>query len=92
MAQAFRYEYSEQGHGGIGYRLDIWFDQPGTSGNHAFTTNPDGSGLFFHNGAGNRIQSAGNGQFTARSMRQFKARTAQILENYQRDYGHQREE
>lgn len=65
-------QYSEQMIGGIGYRLDF---SNGTS----YTTNPDGSGLFFHNGRGDRQQVRGNGQFVARSMRSFKAKTARFL-------------
>ena len=70
--------------GGIGYRLDIWTDADHERGkvHHSYTTNPDGSGLFFHNGHGGRNQQAGNGQFTARSIRQFQARTANILRKY----------
>ena len=67
-------DFTGQG-GGIGYRLDL-----STGG--SYTTNPDGSGLFFHNGYGGRTQVRGNGQFSARSLRQFKARTANILRSY----------
>lgn len=63
--------YSEQMIGGIGYRLDF-------STGHSYTTNMDGSGLFFHNGRGDRQQVMGNGQFSARSMRSFKAKTREI--------------
>ena len=64
--------YSEQMVSGIGYRLDF-------SNGMSYTTNMDGSGLFFHNGRGGRQQVQGNGQFSARSMRQFKARTQTIV-------------
>lgn len=59
--------------GGIGYRLDL-------SNGKSYTTNPDGSGLFYHNGRGDRQQTLGNGQFVARSLRSFKAKTAQYIE------------
>ena len=62
--------------GGIGYRLDL-------SNGQSYTTNPDGSGLFFHNGRGDRRQVRGNGQFSARSLRSFKAKTALILASIQ---------
>ena len=65
-------DFTKQG-GGIGYRLDL-------SNGKSYTTNPDGSGLFYHNGRGDRQQIAGNGQFSARSMRSFKAKTAKYLE------------
>ena len=58
--------------GGIGYRLDL-------SNGQSYTTNPDGSGLFFHNGRGDRRQVCGNAQFVARSLRSFKAKTAQYI-------------
>jgi hypothetical protein len=69
--------YSKQRVGGIGYRLDF---SNGTS----YTTNPDGGGLFFHNGRGGRNQVSGNGQFSAGSMRQFQARTKNIVESVER--------
>ena len=67
--------YSEQMIGGIGYRVDF-------STGHSYTTNMDGSGLFFHNGRGDRQQVMGNGQFSARSMRQFKAKTKDIVAGF----------
>jgi len=67
--------YSEQMIGGIGYRVDF-------STGHSYTTNQDGSGLFFHNGRGDRQQVMGNGQFSARSMRQFKAKTKDIVAGF----------
>ena len=66
--------YSKQNVGGIGYRLDF-------SNGTAYTTNSDGSGLFYHNGRGGRNQVSGNGQFSAGSMRQFQARTRSIVES-----------
>ena len=65
--------------GGIGYRLDITGSEDGRSYTIAYTTNPDGSGLFFHNTRGDRQQIRGNGQFSARSLRQFKALTQNIV-------------
>lgn len=62
--------------GGIGYRLDL-------SNGQSYTTNPDGSGLFFHNGRGDRRQVRGNGQFSARSLRSFKSKTASMLASLQ---------
>lgn len=80
------YEYTDnpgRGHGGIGFRLDIHIDAGTPQGRHvAYTTNPDGSGLFFHDGRGGRRQTHGNGQFSAMTLRQFKARTARILRTY----------
>lgn len=67
--------YSKQMIGGIGYRVDF-------STGHSYTTNMDGSGLFFHNGRGDRQQVMGNGQFSARSMRQFKAKTTDIVAGF----------
>jgi len=67
--------YSEQMIGGIGYRLDF-------STGQSYTTNPDGSGLFFHNGRGDRHQIRGNGQFSARSMRAFKVKTREIRDAF----------
>ena len=64
--------YSEQGFGGIGYRVDL------TNG-QSYTTNPDGSGLFFHNGHGDRVQIRGNGQFSARSLREFRQKMRDII-------------
>lgn len=64
--------------GGIGYRLDL-------SNGQSYTTNPDGSGLFFHNGRGDRHQVRGNGQFSARSLRSFKSKTSSILASLQED-------
>lgn len=60
--------------GGIGYRLDF-------ANGQSYTTNPDGSGLFFHNGKGNRCQIRGNGQFQARSLSQFKRKLTNLLGN-----------
>lgn len=81
---AVTYEYSEQGFGGIGYRLDIKIDAGTPNGRQvAYTTNQDGGGLFFHNGRGGRDQIAGNGQFSARSLRSFRASTASILKEWQ---------
>jgi hypothetical protein len=70
--------YSEQKIGGIGYRLDF-------SNGKSYTTNPDGSGLFFHNGRGDRTQVRGNGQFSALTLRQFRARTVTIVEAEERE-------
>lgn len=67
--------YSEQMICGIGYRVDF-------STGQSYTTNMDGSGLFFHNGRGERQQVMGNGQFSARSMRQFKAKTKDIVAGF----------
>lgn len=64
--------------GGIGYRLDL-------SNGQSYTTNTDGSGLFFHNGRGDRRQVKGNGQFSARSLRSFKTKTASIVASAQGD-------
>jgi len=78
MATTVTATYSEQMIGGIGYRLDL-------SNGKSYTTNPDGSGLFFHNGRGGRQQVRGNGQFSARSLRQFQNKTRSILASYQED-------
>jgi hypothetical protein len=74
--------YSRTTSGGIGYRLDIDGVAGGQSFHHSYTTNPDGSGLFFHDGRGGRRQTSGNGQFSARSLRQFQAKTQRILSTY----------
>ena len=58
--------------GGIGYRLDF-------SNGKSYTTNPDGSGLFYHNGRGDRQQVRGNGQFQARSFADFKRKTGGLV-------------
>lgn len=73
MATTTDATYSLQMIGGIGYRLDF-------ANGQSYTTNMDGSGLFFHNGRGDRRQVLGNGQFVARSMRAFKAKTAHYLQ------------
>jgi hypothetical protein len=74
MAAAGTYsDYTDQP-GGIGYRLDFENGQ-------SYTTNPDGSGLFFHNGLGDRRQIRGNGQFQSRSLTQFKRKIINLLGN-----------
>lgn len=61
-------QYSQQ----RGYRVDLPNGQ-------AYTTNPDGSGLFFHDGRGGRVQVQGNAQFYARSLRDFRAQTREMV-------------
>ena len=64
--------YSLQGVGGIGYRADF-------AKGRSYTTNPDGSGLFWHNGRGDRQQVRGNGQFQAKSLDGFRRKVQAIL-------------
>ena len=59
--------------GGIGFRADL-------ANGQSYTTNPDGSGLFFHNGRGDRRQVRGNGQFSVRSLRSFKTKISKMLD------------
>jgi hypothetical protein len=87
MTKPLSIEYSEQGFGGIGYRLEIEIGEGQDRRRHSYTTNPEGSGLFFHNGRGDRRQTRGSGQFHARSLRDFEAKTARIVETYREEAG-----
>lgn len=70
------------GDGGIRFRLDLMVEINGSERWISYTTNREGQGLFYHNGLGGRDQIRGTGQFSARSLRQFRARTAAIVRGF----------
>lgn len=68
-------EFTDNGteyNGGIRFRADF---EDGT----AITTNGEGSGLFFHNGRGDRNQTTGTGQYHAKTLADFRR---EVLKRY----------